>query len=95
MFRKLASIGVVSLVLSACAAQKAQGVKVAAGKASGSKAEEKPKAKVVCHAEQEIGSHRMETICEPVEEQADGKQAARRQEVFLTMEPVPSGRYGN
>jgi hypothetical protein len=64
MFRKLASLGISLLVLSAaCAAQKPQ-QKVAANDVKYSSAgQPKPKGVMRCRMEQETGSNRMERVC--------------------------------
>ncbi len=64
MFRKMASLGIALLVLSAaCAAQKPQ-QKVASGDVKYSSAgQPKPKGVMRCHMEQETGSNRMERVC--------------------------------
>ena len=85
MFRKTVSLAAVLFVFSAaCAAPKANEVKVAANDASPSQG--RPRGKIVCHMQTDTGSHMMQKVCEPAEANGDASRREEAQRRLLEIE---------
>jgi hypothetical protein len=85
MFRKKVSLAAVLFVFSAaCAAPKANQVKVAANDRTPSQG--RPGSKIVCHMESDTGSHMLQKVCEPVGANGDVTRREEAQQRLLEIE---------